>query len=1574
MSLLTPPHTRLDKENQRAPHAITGARVAWSQVNEYHSAASPARAKRPSASAVKLRPVRSILKQTSYPLLPALFLEDERQVTPEPTQPLSDLHYLDGPVNKILSECSTLPDLIEAYSVLTARLRAAVQESTDSSCSWPLFQPLRKHHTAFVDAVVRDLGRALVDPMEGCDIVRCSSPEPQSSLPSPEKSPRKKRCGMNEEQVKYARDLATVSHTVIKLIGLAFTLPAVYGLFDELELGSMVTQALAIPLATELPTPNGRKTCALAIWLLQTQRLPADVLAPAKDRIAYALRRAIEGELGKEGKKGSVSDGLKAIHDLAVHEPSIFVPAFTELLPSILDNLLAPRLALRAQACHALGGLALAASQIPLSSVHRRLSDIVAAALIVEPAVAPPTTSPRTPSGKSDSILIKTLRTTLGTSDPTCAAQGPAWALCTIAALVVLLGPTLVTSTKLTNGLKGLLALSVRHKKSSVRGLACAVWRPLAWVYFRPPFPLEKVHEDEDGEEEVEEHEQAWEDDARARAWTQEEEARRNDFWKVVATMLDMGAGVSTVGARLAYKVDDTHGVSRAIALLEAMVQRGGNMCHDAVQTLCRLVSVPSGTSNFPGVDTEEVCDWDWARLLPTGLFSADPGLLTVDFASLSEEVRPVIKQTPALKDVRPLSATELWMPGVMDGLIKIWRNALTQVCLSVDAQLPPELEQSWSGLLKAALRGLQRSTDDEDDEDQETQEDDDSVQKLAGLAVSLMKDILSDPKVQLVPSADTPAPTPTGSDLDLLPHTRSNAAMKLAAVRTLWGHVHMVLPAQALAGSASDLLLTWLMEKETDLILETDTPFDARTQWAMLCAEVLVRADAPAARLRVFWGARGASTRWTWNWAADVRALVWRTFVERWQVLAKGWDEALVLLGVPFADKDAWEMSTEDLDAWEAMLQLCLGRVLDDGADPARVLDHVAGTIASTHIPTGASATRAADLLLSHLETPSEAPALLEFVNDTLVSTYPPEPRNKVVSMWLMRTVTRMVETCPVRMLRELLGALQEGLSVWVADQYRIFTTEEYAFDIVPVYQTVTVCMQSLGPSTDVLKTQGHLLESGFTGREDKPRDIVEAFRDYWDLVYAEVPVPDDGWPSPVTTCLTACGREVMVTDKSQALVAEVVDKTHKLPALEPAVSWSSSSTLAATDDDGDASDTTEMSQDSNPFLTPTKVVEPPSTPKAALLTCSPPRPSKTATVQRGLLFSPIIPTSLDFVTSSTPSRLPRSPQRSPKKISNDADKENSPPKLPSLPSTLLERIALVSPGAGTPQLGKRRASNTPADARSPKRSRDGPTAAPEDDSEAECEEVQRCLLQPTTPVPAGRRLQTAFAVFGTAPRAPVAVLRGERSPSPTPQQSARRRRRKGVFMDAVEVPQRRVVSLLLHPSGASLSPSASSTPLPPPSSLISLHPSSEAAGTIPSTPPPPPLPASLPPHGPTVRRSLRRAKSLVLGLGPQPIALTPAQRKRQNPLLAKRRRKTAADSYDASESSSSPISASLKRARMLVGSDDSMAADIDHGSLPPPESSDDDLHLGQVTPHHIVSPAPRRLSSRFFSVVGKH
>jgi hypothetical protein len=61
---------------------------------------------------------------------------------------------------------------------------------------------------------------------------------------------------MNEEQVTHARDLATVSHAVIKFLGLVFTLPAVYGLFD----GSLCQFHLSFcnPLTWRASRPRSR--------------------------------------------------------------------------------------------------------------------------------------------------------------------------------------------------------------------------------------------------------------------------------------------------------------------------------------------------------------------------------------------------------------------------------------------------------------------------------------------------------------------------------------------------------------------------------------------------------------------------------------------------------------------------------------------------------------------------------------------------------------------------------------------------------------------------------------------------------------------------------------------------------------------------------------------------------------------------------------------------------------------------------------------------------------------------------------------------------------------------------------------------------------------------------------------------------------------------------------------------------------------------------------------------------------------------------------------------------------------
>ena len=47
--------------------------------------------------------------------------------------------------------------------------------------------------------------------------------------------------------------------------------------------------------------------------------------------------------------------------------------------------------------------------------------------------------------------------------------------------------------------------------------------------------------------------------------------------------MIDMGTTVGTVSTLLVHKLEDMCSISCMMALLQVMVQRGGNMCHDVV-------------------------------------------------------------------------------------------------------------------------------------------------------------------------------------------------------------------------------------------------------------------------------------------------------------------------------------------------------------------------------------------------------------------------------------------------------------------------------------------------------------------------------------------------------------------------------------------------------------------------------------------------------------------------------------------------------------------------------------------------------------------------------------------------------------------------------------------------------------------------------------------------------------------------------------------------------------------------------------------------------------------------------
>ena len=79
-------------------------------------------------------------------------------------------------------------------------------------------------------------------------------------------------------------------------------------------------------------------------------------------------------------------------------------------------------------------------------------------------------------------------------------------------------------------------------------------------------------------------------------------------------------------------------------------------------------------------------------------------------------------------------------------------------------------------------------------------------------------------------------------------------------------------------------------------------------------------------------------------------------------------------------------------------------------------------------------------------LQLPS---ALLDLVQETLILSYPPEPSNKVVSLWLLRSLVTVIDACPLDMVAQLLESLLEGLVIWLTDSVEIFSLDEYSREV---------------------------------------------------------------------------------------------------------------------------------------------------------------------------------------------------------------------------------------------------------------------------------------------------------------------------------------------------------------------------------------------------------------------------------------------------------------------------------------------------------------------------------------------
>ena len=478
----------------------------------------------------------------------------------------------------------------------------------------------------------------------------------------------------------------------------------------------------------------------------------------------------------------------------------------------------------------------------------------------------------------------------------------------------------------------------------------------------------------------------------------------------------------------------------------------------------------------------------------------------------------------------------------------------------------------------------------------------------------------------------------------------------------------------------------------------------------------------------------------------------------------------------------------------------------------------------------------------------------------------------------------------------------------------------------IVPLYQTMVICLRSLLASTDSLVALSPLLASGFRRSSDTPPAILQTFTEFWGATYAKISPPRGGWPKELLAHIPVSSTK---TGRAEALA---VTKHALGYTPDPAPVETTAAKLA------------KMPMELMPRTPPSSSTSLPKTPQATSSTLSSPphRPFKTAASsprRENLYESPLTPLDSVFLHAAATPVTPKSPSRSPTKDKSIADKENMSPHSPT--TSVVECIHMRSPP--TSVLGKRLLDSAYWE-RPAKRGRSSPGAllpAIQDDgfaaaavfslrsrspslestcsndSEDDCLTVEQALLSSPDSVHES-----------TSP-----LMRNIDDKKTTPSRLHRRspatRGHKRMIMEAVEVPFLRDIRRRERMKSV------------------------QTARTAP-------------------RRSLRRIQSLPEAETPIQLKVTPRKRRKDLP----------------SRSNSSPINLSLSsplraledaqglgsgtliytpgrfRLSDFLCTDDSMVfMDPGHRYRADVPSSDDDPHIGQVTPHHLVSPAMRRL-----------
>ncbi|EJD52145.1 hypothetical protein AURDEDRAFT_181670 [Auricularia subglabra TFB-10046 SS5] len=712
-----------DKENIPAdgsPSKTTPRpqRISWSHANQHHPYST---AVRDLPSSGKRRdPQRSILKKTPH-IIPMQALAPEP--CPDVEEVLADESYLLSPVLTIVASMKddsdvSFSDLREAYNILAGRVRIKADAST-YDVDAPVFRPLCEHHEAVARALERDLARCFIDPLHSQPSTHEQSHSehsdvfgvletPMSSSPVRESKKR----GMSDFEIRYARDLYSVCHGALRLLSNLFAVPQLCNIFNGEELVALLTSLLAIPLAPSIPTPNSRKTYALAIFVLQTQRLPMDIIEPARPRITYAFSRAIEGELGKEGKKGSATDALKAVSEHLLSEPAVFLDSFVDLLPSILQVILSPNASIRTQCVSAFGSFVMAETTLAEEDEDKYRDTFATISLQVGNFIDKLFTD--RPRDTGPDILSKALGITLANETLENKVTGPIWGACTLATVIVLSGGQLFRRTRTLKMVLSVMPHLTKHKHPAVKAIGRLVWRCLVWAFVDLQRAADQLPEGQP---------------------KREQQVSCDAAWKIVRQIVEGSVGLSIVIAVL-YD-GSARGVKRALEVIQVMLAGGSKSHQFATEMLLQLTSRTA----------RRKCAMKPAEaLLYCGLF--DGNLMSFDTPTLNTTLHRIVKCVDP-KHVRALSDTELaaaWTP-----LLALWKKSLLQTELCENDEIPvsiaptdaprsrlrrlvqPTLLDTWRNLLVA------KTLADEDDSSERTDPDDATQERILALLLDIL-------------------------------------------------------------------------------------------------------------------------------------------------------------------------------------------------------------------------------------------------------------------------------------------------------------------------------------------------------------------------------------------------------------------------------------------------------------------------------------------------------------------------------------------------------------------------------------------------------------------------------------------------------------------------------------------------------------------------------------------------------------------------------------------------------------------------------------------------------------------